>query len=222
MPESVKQPLKIKSRAEGLLKTAERVLPGWLLRFSEIKTQRWMVIIATSFVAAFIMAPYAAPVYEVTIGQPAKETIVAPKSFRVFDDAATQNNRDQALKSIWPVYDFDDEMVYDVQAKIAAAFKFMRDYLAEEATFMAGPKMESPKEPAAEDAESATPPVTQPRVKPFVPLDDTTLRTRFENLLGTTVAPSSFYAFKINGFNSVIERDLRSPVVPRAGKGRGR
>jgi cyclic-di-AMP phosphodiesterase PgpH len=219
MPDSLKPPPKIKTRTEVLRKTAERSLPGWLLRLGELKPRRWMVIVATSLIAAFLMAPCSVPVYELAVGAPAKETIVAPKSFRVFDDAATQNNRDQALKSVWPVYDFDDEMVYDVQAKIAAAFKLMRDYLAEEATYNTGRKADRPKEPVTDSSEPAIPLVVQPPAKTFVPLDDTTLRTRFENLLGTTIAPSSFYAFKTNGFNSVIERDLRSPVVHVLEKG---
>ncbi len=221
MPESVKHPNKPKHPRELLRRSAERILPGWLLKYTGPKWRRWMLIVVTSFVAAFLMAPYAVPVYELKPGQPAKETIVAPKTFRVFDDAATQNNRDQALKSVWPVYDFDDEMVYDVQAKIAAAFKFMRDYLAEEATNAAEAQGQRPKEPVAENVEVPlpTPPKLVKPLRAFRPLDDATLRTRFENLLGTTVAPSSFYAFKINGFNSLIERDLRSPVVYVLDKG---
>ena len=170
-----------------------------------------MLVIATSFVAAFLMAPYSVSVYQLAVGEPAKETIVAPKTFRVFDDAATQNNRDQALKSVWPVYDVDDEMVYDVQGKIAAAFKFMRDYLAEEATNNAASKADAPKEsiPESPDLPLAAPPPAAAASKTFELLDDVTLRMRFENKLGTTVAPSSFYAFKVNGFNSLIERDLR-------------
>ena len=225
MTEPSKQPNKTKPRTDTFRKTAERLLPERILKLVDPKFRRWMVIVATSLVAAFLMAPYSVPVYELTLGEPAKETIVAPKSFRVFDDAATQNRRDEVLKSVWPVYDFDDEMVYDVQAKIAAAFKFMRTYLAAEATYNASPRPERPKEPVVESAEGQAPPAGPTRAtapapaKTFVPVDDSTLRTRFGNLLGTTVAPSSFYAFKLNGFNSVIERDLRSPVVHVLEKG---
>jgi cyclic-di-AMP phosphodiesterase PgpH len=219
MPETAKTSNKIKHPTGVFRKTAERILPGWIHRFEEPKWRRWIVIVVTSLVAAFLMAPNCVPVYVLTVGEPATETIVAPKTFRVFDDAATQNNRDQALKSVWPVYDFDDEMVYDVQAKISAAFKFMRDYLAEEATNSAEPQAEPHKETASGDSELPLAAPSSAASKSFRPLDDGTLRTRFENLLGTTVAPSSFYTFKLGGFNSLIERDLRSPVVHLLEKG---
>ena len=90
------------------------------------------LITVTALLAAFMLAPKAFQVYAPTLGEPSKETIISPITFQVIDESATNKNRDEVLNSVQPVYDFDDEMVHDVQARIISAFGFMRDYLVQE------------------------------------------------------------------------------------------
>lgn len=186
--------------------------PVWMSSLREPKWQRWALIIGTSLIAAFMMAPQSFRYYSLRVGEPAVETIISPLSFKVIDQAATNKNRDEVLKSVLPVYDYDDEVVHEVQQRITIAFSFMRDYLAAEADFTSGyPDKVPPSAPSAHEKSAGRP--------PFQPMDDTTLRTRFENLIGATVPPSSFGVLKTNGFNARIERDLRSLVVPVLLKG---
>jgi len=159
-----------------------------------------------------MMAPTSFRIYTLTVGEPAPETIVSPITFKVIDEAATAKNRDEVLKSVMPVYDFDDKMVEDVNERIRRAFAAMREYLAEEeehrSRSIAGPKEGPPT------------PEKRPRgAKSFRPQDDNTLRTRFEALLGAMVSPAGFALLKAQGFSEQTEKDLRALVVPVLSKG---
>lgn len=179
---------------------------GWTSSFRVPKVQRWALIIGTSLIAAFVMAPQSFRFYSLTVGQPAGETIISPITFKVIDQAATDKIRYEVLKSVLPVYDFDDEILHEVQQRIITAFSSMRDYLWSEAEFNAGgPDRAEPARPADDRSAGRT---------PFRPVDDSTLRTRFENLLGASIPSSGFTVMKSQGFNTRIERDLRSLVIP--------
>jgi putative nucleotidyltransferase with HDIG domain len=201
-----------KGFASLVRKVAEKYLPEWVYGLNEPKWQRWALILGTSLIAAFLMSPTAFRVYNLTLGEPAPETIISPITFPVVDAAATNKNIDEVLKSVRPVYDFDDEMVHDVQARIVSAFTFMTEYLAAEAEHLS--KEDDRSKEAAQQPEPPT-----GGTKIFRPLDDDTLRTRFENLIGTNIAPSNFMVLKANGFNSRVQTDLRSLVVPVLLKG---
>ena len=175
--------------------------------FLQRKYQRWGLLIVTSLLAASIMVPQSFRYYSLTVGEPAAETIVSPISFKVIDQAATEKIKDEVLKSVLPVYDYDDEVVNDVQQRVANAFGFMRDYFAMEAKY---------KEHAADKTVAGSPAAeeTQGAKTSFRPLNENELRMRFENLLGASVPPSSFQILKSYGFSVRIERDITSLVVP--------
>jgi membrane-associated HD superfamily phosphohydrolase len=194
-------------------KTAEKRLPKWASGFAEPKWQRWALIMGTSLIAAFMLAPKSFRVYNLTAGEPAPETIISPITFKVVDEAATNKNRDEILKSVLPVYDFDDEMVHDVQSRIVAAFEFMTQYLAAEASHEAREAERSKELPGQDNAPAAA------KHQQFRVLDENTQRTRFENLLGARVSPSSFAILKANGFNARTQRELSSLIVPILMKG---
>ena len=102
---------RIKRLSLQVRKTATRVLPQWAYGIKEPKWQRWTLIVATSLVIAFLIAPKSPRYYSLTVGEPATETIISPVTFKVIDEEATNKNRDEVLKSVRPVYDFDDEMI---------------------------------------------------------------------------------------------------------------
>ncbi len=203
---------KLRERAGHAWKAVEKRLPSWTQNFAEPKWQRWALIIGTSLFAAFLMAPKSTRVYNLTVGETAPETIISPITFKVYDEEATRKQRDDVLKSVRPVYDLDDEMVSDVKARIIKAFKSIKQYLEEEADYRSR-ELDNPREKARADAASRL------DSRAFRKLDDTTLRTRYENLLGARVSPSNFALLKAMGFNSRIQDDLRSLVVPVLQKG---
>ncbi|AFM26431.1 putative domain HDIG-containing protein [Desulfomonile tiedjei DSM 6799] len=206
----------IKDRLSTLRKTLEKRLPKWAHNFSEPKWQRWAIIVGTSLLAALMIAPKSFRVYNLTVGETAPETIISPLTFEVVDQAATQKYKDDVIKSVLPVYDFDEEMVHDVQTRITNAFNFMSEYLEAEAIHQSKEIEKSKERSAGSPGEPVT---AAPKQRPFQVLDENTLRTRFENLLGANVSPSSFAVLKAHGFNQRIQRDLKSLVVPVLMKG---
>jgi cyclic-di-AMP phosphodiesterase PgpH len=185
---------------------------GWRTIVYDPKWQRWLLIVGTAMVAAFLMAPTSFRIYTLTLGEPAPETIVSPITFKVVDSAATAKNRDEVLKSVRPVYDIDDKAVDDIINRVSKAFNLMRDYFAEEAEFRSR-EVDVLKEGASQ-AEKKTVPT-----KSFRPLDDNTLRTRFETQLSATVYPGGFALLKSQSFSRQVEKDLLSLVVPVMTKG---
>jgi len=195
-------------------KKLSKFLPSWIHPLTEPKWQRWALITVTALLAAFMLAPKAFQVYAPISGEPSKETIISPITFQVIDESATNKNRDEVLNSVQPVYDFDDEMADDIQARIISAFGFMRDYLVRELDHRS--KELDPPPQAASTAQVSAAAKPQP---PFRSIDENAQRTRFENFLAVPVSPSNFSALKQVGFNARIERDLRSLVYPPLKRG---
>ncbi len=198
---------KLKDRLGSARKVAARKLPGWVYKFAQEKWQLRALLIGTSIIAAFMMAPKSYNVATLVVGEPSQETIISPITFKVIDEAATNKNRDEVLRSAPPVYDFDEEMIHDVQARISSAFSFMKEYQAaeEENRLREEEKARDPKPPA--DSKTTN-------VKPFQMLEENAQKGRFESLLGTSVSQPCFIALRLSGFNAKAERDLRSLVVP--------
>ncbi|MFH0821920.1 MAG: HDIG domain-containing metalloprotein [Pseudomonadota bacterium] len=204
MPEPPDKPkLKPKPHNAVLVKRLEKRFPRIVPALSQPKGQRWVLITLTSLIAAFITAPESFKHYDLMVGEPAKETIVSPRTFNVRDEEATNKRRDEAMKSVPPVYEFDDEMVRDVQHRINRAFDFMDDYLAREAD-------QSAKEEQAKRGGLTEGKADATDAKTFRPLDEKELRTRFENLLGAGVSPSTFAILKSARFNIEVQRELRA------------
>ena len=189
-----------------------RILPERAQRLLEPKAKMWALLIAVSLFCAFLLAPRSFQVYSLTIGEPSPETILSPITFQVIDESATNKNQEEVLRSVLPVYDLDEEMVDDVQARIANAFNFMKNYLAAEAENNAKEEDKAKENKPAQESKS-------PAAKVFQPMDDNALRSRFETLLGADVSPASFAALKAAGFNARVQRDLQSLVIPLLLKG---
>jgi cyclic-di-AMP phosphodiesterase PgpH len=208
----IKQLHRDNDRKLSLIRKLDRILPDWLPRHFSPRVQRWALIAVTSLLAAFLLSPKSFHYYSLAVGEPAGETIVSPLTFKVIDEAATNKNRDEVLKSTRPVYDFDDEMVHDVQQRIISAFDLMRRSFTVQDSTPPIPQSDLPLGTASVDSKI-------PSDQELQTGDDNSLRTRFENILGATVYPVTFSVLKSHGFNSRIERDLRSLVVPILLKG---
>jgi putative nucleotidyltransferase with HDIG domain len=168
---------------------------------------RWALIVATSFLGALVITPDFFPDASFVVGEVAETTVVSSITFKIMDEAATQRSRDEALKSVRPVYDFDDEVIHDTLSRISTAFSFMREYLNAEAAYRSrksGDTLETLLAQSHGLLGSGA----------FRPMDDDTLRTRFQGLLGARVSPSGFALLKSRGFSCSIQTDLRSLIVP--------
>ena len=193
-------------------RSLNRFIPERAYRLADRKVRMWTLLVAVSLFTAFLLAPKSFQVYSLTIGEPAPETILSPITFQVIDEEATNKNQQEVLRSVAPVYDLDEEMVDDVQARIANAFNFMKTYLAQEGENNAKEEGKSKDNKTAAEAKGAA-------VKQFQPIDNNALRSRFETLLGADVSPASFGALRAAGFSARAQRDLQSLVVPLLLKG---
>lgn len=192
---------------EKTLRAARKFPRVWFKAFYQPESLRWSIIVAASFVGALLIAPDFFPYSNPTIGEPAPKTVVSPVTFKVMDEAATRSYRHEVLKSVRPVYDFDDETIHRVLSGISAAFSFMRDYLAAEAAYLARQRNESHSTALVQSLGFLG-------SGSFHKIDDDTLRARFQSLLGARVTPSGFALLKSRGFGTNIQADLRSLVVP--------
>ncbi|MGD9819626.1 MAG: hypothetical protein AB7V04_13140, partial [Desulfomonilaceae bacterium] len=198
---------KFRERLGSAKKVAARRLPAWVYKFTDEKWQLRALLVGTSIIAAFMMAPKSYQVGNLVVGEPSHETIISPITFTVIDEAATNKNRDEVLRSAPPGYDFDEEMIHDVQARISSAFNFMKEYqTAEEDNKIREEERNRDPKPQPENQTASS--------KPFQPLDESAQKARFESLLGSSVSQPCFAALKAAGFNAKAERDLRSLVVP--------
>ncbi len=221
MPESSEKTVHLEKH---LVPAWKRSLAGSLLgRFGQVlydlfrgrrhtKFQRWALVLATSLTLAFIMAPRSLSIDDMTVGEPARETVVSPITFKVVDQAATNKTRDEVVRSVRQVYDFDDEVALDVESRIQRAFSFMRDYLAREAKHQSQESKKPGEKPATTKSSGPAP-------EPFGPLDEKSLIVRCDNLLGAAVSPATFSVLRSTGFDTRIQQDLTSLVVPILLKG---
>ncbi len=216
-PESAKSPEKIKKLATRVRKSAGSGLPARIPALRQPKWQRWILIVVTAFIAAFIMAPRSIRIQNLTVGETAPTTIISPVTFRVIDEAATIKNRDEILQSVQPVYNLDDTMARDIKNRIISAFSFMNDYFNALKAYKA--RKHIAESPEKTNGKAKTPDGTATSGPTFRPLDDQALRARFENLLGVQVSPADFALLKSVDFNFRAQNELRSLVVPVLSKG---
>ena len=189
-----------------------KFMPDRFHRLLDPRVKRWALLIGVCLLSAFLIAPRSFQAYSLTIGEPSTETILSPMTFQVIDQAATNKSQEEVLRSVLPVYDLDEELVDDVQSRIAGAFTFMKNYMAAEAENRAKEDDKSKEDKPPADPKGSVP-------KSFQPMDEKDLKSRFETLLGADVSLSSFNALKSTGFNPRTQRDLQSLVVPLLTRG---
>lgn len=209
--EKIKNPIlntgqnKPKPGTELLRRIANKILVGPLAQFNEPKWHRWGLIVFTSLVAAYMMAPKPLPYYTLVASERATETIISPITRQIEDTAATNKAREETEAGAKLVYDFDDEMIRDVQARVANAFAFLRDHLALEARKQLGP---DEKLPETEPGSRESAPRSESRADSLKPMTDEAARAKFERLLGTSVSPHTFALAKSLAWDPGIERDI--------------
>lgn len=195
---------------------AKTVLVGPLARFNEPRYHRWGLIGIVSFVVAYLIAPNPLPYYTLVVGERASETIFSPITRQIEDSEATQKAREEIEASAKLVYDFDDEMVWDIQMRVTNAFAFLRELLAAESRSQSGtePRVSEVQRGSA-DAE----PLTESRPDSSKLLSDEAARIKFERILGTSVSPHTFAIAKSLAWDPGIERDICALLVHPLTKG---
>ncbi len=103
-------------------------LRSFLKSFTE-KHGRWLLLIGISVLIALLLFPsLLVPVHTYKVGDIAERDIKSPKDFLIKDEAATEEKRQEAARSVLMVYDFDDTLIGNLSVRINNAFQPFRDF----------------------------------------------------------------------------------------------
>jgi len=94
------------------------------------EAKRWYILLSLSAIIAILLFPsILTPPKPYKLGDVADRDIKASRDFLVEDTQLTEKNRQEAVRAVLPVYDFDPAGT-DMAAKIREAFDSGRQYLA--------------------------------------------------------------------------------------------
>jgi len=94
------------------------------------ETQRWYILLGLSAIISILLFPsILTPPKAYRLGDVADRDIKASRDFLVENNELTEKNRQEAVRSVSPVYDFNPTGT-DMAAKIREAFESGREYLA--------------------------------------------------------------------------------------------
>ncbi len=94
------------------------------------ETQRWYILLALSMIISILLFPsILTPPKAYNLGDVADRDIKASRDFLVENSELTEKNREEAVRGVLSVYDFDPTGT-DIAAKIRHAFESGRAYLA--------------------------------------------------------------------------------------------
>lgn len=85
--------------------------------------QKWSLIGLLSFVLSIIIfSSVPSPSFNYTLGQVALQDIKAPQDFLVEDQPSTAKKKQQAIEEVLPVYDFDLNLIKEIENKLNSTF----------------------------------------------------------------------------------------------------
>jgi len=91
-------------------------------------TQKWALIISLSVVLGLIIfSRMPSRTYQYTLGQVVPQDIKAPQDFLVEDQPSTLEKRKSATESVWAVYDFDPNLLSEIEGKIEEVFTSLKE-----------------------------------------------------------------------------------------------
>ncbi|MFC1883540.1 HD family phosphohydrolase [Thermodesulfobacteriota bacterium] len=95
------------------------------------ETKRWYIILSLSIIISILLFPsILAPPKIYSLGDIAERDIKASSEFLIENKELTEKKRQEAIKTVNPVYDFDP-LALNLNTRIREAFKEGRNYLAE-------------------------------------------------------------------------------------------
>jgi len=91
-------------------------------------TQKWTLIIFLSVILGLIIfSRIPSRTYQYTLGQVVPQDIKAPQDFLVEDQPSTMEKRKSAAESVRAVYDFDPNLLSELEGKVEDAFSSLKE-----------------------------------------------------------------------------------------------
>ena len=184
-----------KEYAKGDLQTIAQVLN----RIVENRVVRLTTLLVTSIVfLSFILyfSPFP-PSGNVRVGELANRDVFAPRSIRVEDQRATEFEKAQAMKKVFPVFNYDPTQLELLEKNIHQAFSYMRDYIEDILSLSA----------TLTEAKAKKVGSSQQRLQLLLQ-DEPKRRQVFEKMLGIHLSDQEYAILKRERFSPLIEKKL--------------
>ena len=139
------------------------------------------------------------------VGSVAKRDILASRDIQVEDARATAFQRAEALKGVYPVFNYDPNQVAEMERRIRRGFAYMRDYFED----IIALKSELPV--GTGEARETPPPsegLSQQERLNLLLREEPKRRLTFEKMLGIQLSDEAYELLKRERFSPVIERKL--------------
>lgn len=188
-PANIKSASPIKGKRS---KRAERdpKTPWFGVNWRSTEARKWYILIGLSIVISVLLFPNVlVRTRSYGLGDVADGDIKASRNFLVENGELTEQNRQEALKKVLSVYDFDPSGS-NIVVRIRDAFKACREYVGQSLT-----ATHSPRDPAPEEEK-----VEQGAIPP-----DSSFEDAFFELLNIAPNGSLFRRFSQRGFSPDLE-----------------
>jgi hypothetical protein len=155
-----------------------------------------LLLIGISFLITLLLFPnLLLPVHSYKNGDIAERDIKAPRDFLVKDEAATAEKRQESVRSVLTVYDFDKALIRDLSYRIDEAFQLVRNLLDQR--------------PHATPETRKTGTAAEPAV--FSVHDQIwEYKEAFEKTLGIEVSDEAYTILEKNNFSRTVENSIIS------------
>ena len=192
-----------KAYAKEDLKTLSSTLVGII---SNRKVQLTCLLLASVVFLSFVLffSPFPS-VETLKVGSLAERDILASRDIRVEDTRATAFQKAEALKKVYPVFNYDPTLVEEMERKIHKAFAYMRDYF-EDVLALSSEVPSGAGEARKETLDSEK--MTQQKRLNLLLQEEQKRRLTFEKMLGIHLSDSEYALLKQERFSPLIERKL--------------
>jgi len=167
------------------------------------KRFRWGILLSVIVLFSIILFPnLVVTKHQYDLGDVAERDIKAPRDFFIEDEAATEANRQQAMKAVLTVYDYDAGLAASLARKVDEVFAEMRPAAAP-------PGQDRQPQPAAETPPGQTAVEAGKSAHNEIP----DRRKYLEEKLGIRVSQGAFTALENAGFSREISDPIKRIII---------
>lgn len=167
------------------------------------KRFRWGILLSVIVLFSIILFPnLVVTKHQYDLGDVAERDIKAPRDFFIEDEAATEANRQQAMKAVLTVYDYDAGLAASLARKVDEVFAEMRSAAAP-------PGQDRQPQPAADPPPGQTAVEAGKSAHNEIP----DRRKYLEEKLGIRVSQGAFTALENAGFSREISDPIKRIII---------
>ena len=172
---------------------------------SNESTVFWMFSLAALLITMIISPGLISTEHEYRIGDVAKKNVKSPRELYVEDAEATRIKREEAVRTVLTVYDFDEAMAGRTAKRVRTAFGVAANLVSDYESSRS--REDSGAEGAVADGEAGVSPALAPPARSLDEILDA-YKPEFEKTMGIQVSKSDFTYLKEKKFPSLISENI--------------